>query len=110
MSLEELTSIHTITHQRETNTRGVTGAAVRTWTSLGDKVCRIQPITVREDTPFKRESLNYDHVAYFSTDPQADERDRFLFGSRTLEVMGTRNFDEVDELWRVELQEITAKK
>jgi hypothetical protein len=113
MTLASLTSTHQITHQRQANTKGASGAAIRGWTTLAIKLCRIMPVTVSEDDPYSRATEEITHFAYFNYDPQTQAKDRFLFGTtvpkRIFSVVGQKSFDELQRLWRVELNEYLAK-
>jgi hypothetical protein len=46
------------------------------------------PTTMDTYSPYGRESIQYDHVAYFTYDPQAIEQDEFLFLDKTTAVLG----------------------
>lgn len=90
MSLKQLCSRHKVKHQRGISVRGSAGGAIRSWQVLlpNPKLCRIMPTAVDTNNPFGRESVEYDHVAYFTCDPQAIEQDQLLFLDKSTTVLG----------------------
>ena len=106
MSLRGLVSVHTVTIQRESITRGSMGAPVRTWAARHTNVgCRVQPLSAREAAALLKDGMRVSHRVYFDTDYGIDERDRIVFNTRKLQVVGARNTDELDRLWAVDCEE-----
>lgn len=57
--------------------------------------CRVVPISSRKRQEYASENLEVSHVVYTTTDPEVDSRDRIVFGTRHLHVVGTRAPDEM---------------
>lgn len=110
MSLSSLTSVHTITHKRQTYSRGSGGGMTLTLTTVGTKQCRLQPLNTREREEFAQSGQWIDAVAYFDSEPSIDERDIIEFGSDTYEVIGVRDTDELGRLFVVDLEKKTDKR
>ena len=109
MSLSGLTSIHSVTHERDVKTRGGSMGEINVPTTIASNVkCRIQPLSARDRNDFQSAGMGITHFVYFSEDPSLDERDVLLFGTRSLRVRGVFNTDELNRLWRAECEEITA--
>ena len=113
MSLKSLTDQHLVTHQRISRTRGTSGGATPSTSSLGTKRCRIQPRSGAEDESFESVDEIIDTFIYFDEDPQTQPRDQLVFvnGSttHTYEVHDTVNFNMLNRLWRVACEEIKKK-
>jgi hypothetical protein len=117
MSLAARTRVHQIRHQRFTSSRGLAGGQVRAPQIIppNPKACRIVPVSDRPDDPMERYSVEYDHSAYFAYDPQAIEQDQFIgvganMAGRIFRVVGVRNFDFRNRLYRVDLMEVLARQ
>lgn len=114
MSLSSLCSQHTIAHYRITRVSGDYGGGKPTRTSLGAKMCRIQPRSGSEDDKFESPDERITHAVYFNNDPLADARDQFDYsfgasGLNTLEVQNVINFNELNRVWRVDCIELKKK-
>jgi hypothetical protein len=90
MGLAELTSIHSVTHQRGISVRGPAGGAIRQWQIIqpNPKLCRIMTSGMDTDAPFDREAVEYTNVAYWHYDPQTIEQDQLLWINKSAALLG----------------------
>ncbi len=115
MTIKTLTSVHEITHHRQSRVRGSSGGATPTRATVGTnpKLCRIQPRTAIQDEEFMSRDEQTTHFVYFHEDPSAEPRDEFDFvhlgSTLLLEVLISIEFDFLERLWRVECVEIKKK-
>ena len=109
-----LFSAHTVTIQRQSTTRTDSGGYQKTYSTANrgslptTLSCRVVPLGARERYEYRMRDQETSHKVYSLTDPQVDERDRFVFDSRNLTVLTSRNPDELDRYWIVECVEHSA--
>lgn len=115
MSLASLCNIHTVSIQRQdvtnsdamSNKKTYTTAARGSLPTTGFKG-RIVPLSTRERVEFGMRDYEMTHRFYTVTNPQVDERDILIYGTRRMNVLGFRNPDELNRYWIVELSEQSA--
>jgi len=82
------------------------GGLTRTWdTETADIACWVQPASSMTIQQYGARDIVITHAVYFSSDPGAQLRDRFLFGTRHLLVAGIENTGEVSKLFVVYCEE-----
>lgn len=82
---------------------------VETWSNVRTRIkCRIIPIKAKERVWMKREGELITHTMYARVEPGFSyrPRDRIVWSSRTLEIVGEVNEQEMDRLYEISLQEI----
>lgn len=111
MSLKSITSIHTVTKQVQSVSRGDGGGTIRTWANVTtNMLCRVRPLPAEKFVELQREGMRIEYKVFFHYDPQVDERNRLLFTDsdgvqHILLVIETRNPHHMDRFWVVNCME-----
>ena len=106
---------HTVSIERQSVTRTDSGGSQKTYNTANRGTrptslqCSIVPINDRERYEYRMRDQETSHKVYFlKTDPEVDELDRLVFGTRHLYVTSVRNPDELDRYWIVSCLEQSA--
>ena len=102
--------VHTAQVQRATFAAGTFSTAqTKTWTTVFANVpCRIQPLSARERLEFDRPQEAISHRMYHAGALAVTAGDRVMFGTRTFNVVGVRNIDELNRLTTIDLLELSG--
>ena len=107
MSLQSLTSVHSVDVYREAETRGAAGSAAYTYTKIKTLRCRVQPLSSAERQLALQRGSELTHKLFSTTDPGVEEGDELRFGSRKFDVPSrATNTDELDRLWVLMVNEL----
>ena len=81
-------------------------SAVESWSSVSaNNYCRIVPGVANALIAFAKKGMKISHSIYYTTDPELDETNRILFGSRVFYFTAIKNPDELDRYWIVGVNE-----
>lgn len=106
MSLATL-MVHTVDGWRVTRTPDGKGGWTETWANHAPGLpCRIQPLSAAEIARYATVEVEVTHRIYFSGVVDVLAADRLTYGTRTFEVKGVRDIDELARLTTVEAKEI----
>ena len=107
MSVETL-SIHTISVQQNNPTPDRKGNVPDNWEAkYTDIKARIMSASANEQAKWGGVPTMLTHVIYIPDATQdIKEKDRIIFGSRTFDVLGSRNIDEWDKFLTINCREI----
>lgn len=112
--MSSLFSVHSVSIERGAKTSTASMGSKKTYTAAnrGSRPttlsCRIVPLDSRERSEYAMRDLQTSHKVYTQTNPEVDEDDRLVYGSRYLYVTGVRNPDELDRYWIIEAFESTS--
>lgn len=76
MSIEDLTSVDTVTPQTETVTIGASGGVNESYADGASLTCLVQEVSSRERLDYAARGLDVDFVLYFSTEPSISNNRR----------------------------------
>lgn len=105
MSIDSLTSIHTVTVKEPLVTKSASGAPVRSYASVRDLSCRVMPVTSRESLQYAVKGISITHRVFFAADPELSASSLLVYGIRELEVSAVRNPSELGMYWLAECRE-----
>ena len=96
MSYNSLTSSHTLTVQKQTETTGDGMGVVRQWTDVGTVLGRLQPASPQYLIQFRQAGQEITHTFYLNEkpDPVYDNSYRFIFEGRIFLFRGFKDTDE----------------
>ena len=100
--------VHRVTIQTGSGVDDYAGGYTHEWTNAytNEPAC-IQPRSADERTKWSGLPTTATHVIYFpDTSLEFTEFARIIFGTRTFDVIGKRNIDELDRFLTVDVREI----
>jgi hypothetical protein len=112
MSLQSVTSRHTVTLHARTSVTGAAGGKEDTYATAGVTArCTVEPASVQDKVTHLQNGASVSHVLMFSESPSVANGDKILFGSRVLFAVGNpENVQEQNRLWYVFAEESEARQ
>ena len=99
--------VSTVSVERVTRTDDGKGGWTESWSATAPALpCRIQPLSAAEIARYATVQVEVTHRVYFEGAPDVIPPDRLIYGTRTFEVKGVRNIDELGRLTTVDCKEI----
>ena len=83
------------------------GEPIDSWSGTTTIKARVQPVTGGEQFTIGKRTVTVTHKVFCRTTTAITARNRFTFGSRTLEILSVRNVDEAAHHYEIECAEIT---
>ena len=107
MSVESL-CVHTITIQRNSAVSDGRGGTPDNWvTKHKDIAARIRPVGAREQAQWGGTPALLTHIVYVAdASLEILEKDRILYGTRSFDVLGVRDIDELGRFLTIDAREI----
>lgn len=100
VSLQSLASLHSVTIQLKTESIGSAGGTSYTYSTIQTGVrCRVQPVSATDRVDFQVRGFDISHAVHFASNPNIDEQNCILFGTRRLHVRRVLNINEMNRLW-----------
>ena len=113
MPRKVILTTHTVALVRvvETSDSNSMGRARVPTTVLSDLRCRIQPLSASVVVNYRQRDMDVSHAVYIHPDEynrfagEITEEHHFTYQSRTLQVRGNVNFDELGRYYRIDCDE-----
>jgi len=106
MSFDSLLNA-TLTLKVNTPAANSQGEPVDSWAGSTSIKARVQPVSGSEEFIVGRKTVRATHKIFCRTTTAITARNRFTWGSRTLEVLLVRNIDEASHHYEIDAYEIT---
>lgn len=113
MPYSTLTSKHSITVQKQTETTGSGMGVKRTWTTVKSNVkCLIQPMKQEQRITFRQAGIEGTHIVYLreKPNPEFDETNRFIFDGDIYQFRGLIDNDESAHVPRIQVHQMVLFK
>ena len=103
MTLSELTSIHSVTIEEKTTTRGSAGGEETSWSTVvgAPTTARVVPMSAKESLDFQRSGLEVDTKIFFSSDPAMTSKKRVVYDGKMYLFAGELDWDNLARGWTV---------
>lgn len=106
MSFDSLLNV-TLTLKTNTPAANGQGEPIDSWSGTTTIKARVQPVSGNESFTTGKRTAGTTDVVFCRTTTAVTARNRFVYGSRTLEILAVRNIDEAGHHYECDCSEIT---
>jgi len=96
----------TLTLKTNTPAQNSQGEPVDSWAGSTTIAARVMPVSGGEEFPVGKKLVKATHKVFCRTTTAITARNRFTWGSRTLEILLVRNIDEAGHHYEIDCYEI----